>query len=68
MISVRKGKILKITDCDSPYLLSGRDESDYFDMRNYNAVKLSTEAKSIGLNKVLKLMIKDKVDFDLLED
>ena len=62
------GKILKITDCDSPYLLSGRDESDYFDMRNYNAVKLSTEAKSIGLNNLLKMIIKDKVDFDLLED
>ena len=59
--------LLKINDCDSPYLLSGRDESDYFDMRNYNAVKLSTESKSIGLNKLLNLIIKDKVDFDLLE-
>ena len=59
--------ILRINDCDSPYLLSGRDEADYFDKRNYNAVKLSTEVKSIGINELLKLIIKDKADMDVYD-
>ena len=60
--------ILKSNNYNSPYLLNGKDEAIYFNKRNYNAVKLSTEAKSIGINEFLKLIIKDKVDFDLLED
>lgn len=60
--------VLKRYDCDNPYLLSGKDELYYFNKRNYNAVKLSTEAKSLGINSILKLIIKDKVDFALCED
>lgn len=57
---------LKKCDCDSPYILYGKDEVYYFNKRNYNAIKFSTEAKSVGLNNLLKLIVKDKIDFDLL--
>ena len=60
--------VLIANDCNSPYLLNGKDEATYFNKRNYNAVKLSTEAKSIGINELLKLIIKDKVDFGILEE
>ena len=56
--------ILKANDCDSPYFLGGKEEAIYFDKRNYNAVKLSTESKSIGINNLLKLIIKDKIEIN----
>ncbi|MBQ8634898.1 hypothetical protein IJ425_01940 [bacterium] len=61
-------EILKRCDYVSPYLLYGKIEADFFNKRNYNAVKLSTEAKSLGINSLLKLIIKDKLDFDVLEN
>ena len=38
----------------------------FFEKRNYNAVKLSTEAKTKGLRKVVNLFLKDEIDFGVI--
>ena len=67
-IYVSLNEALKRCDCSNPYILYGKDEVYYFNKRNYNAIRLSTESKSLGINNILKLIIKDKVDVDLFEE
>lgn len=40
--------------CQKVTLLSGKDEATCFDKRDYNLVKLSTEAKAYGIAKVFR--------------
>ena len=55
--------LLKEYYCDSLDILSGKEELSCFEKRNYSAVKLSTEAKTKGLRKVVNLFLKDEIDF-----
>ncbi|MBQ7287958.1 MAG: hypothetical protein IJW73_09375 [Candidatus Gastranaerophilales bacterium] len=52
--------LLKENNCYLPDFLHGKQELDCFLSRNYNMVKLSTEAKTIGLKKVAQLALEDK--------
>jgi hypothetical protein len=58
--------LLKEYYCDSLDILSGKEELSCFEKRNYNAVKLSTEAKTKGLRKVVNLFLKDEIDFGIV--
>ena len=51
-------------NCSSADLLSGKEEVSCFNQRNYNAVKLSTEAKSKGLAKLFNKLINIDLDTD----
>ena len=59
---------LKVSNCSCAYLLKGKEEAMYFDKRNYNAVMLSTQAKSYGMVKLLKLALNGKFDLKILEN
>ena len=52
-------KALLRNNCGSTNLLDGKQESVCFDKRNYNAVKLSTEAKSKGIAKLINLALQN---------
>lgn len=56
--------ILEHYQCSSPDILSGKEELLCFNHRNYNAVKLSTTAKSSGIAKLLNYAIKNSIDFN----
>lgn len=55
-------------NCGSADLLSGKEEANCFNQRNYNAVKLSTEAKSTGLSKLFNKLINNDLDIDKEEE
>ncbi len=59
---------LEKLQCGSLDILSGRDEVNCFNKRNYSAVKLSTVAKAAGLVKLLNYAIKNGIDFQKIED
>lgn len=56
-------KTLERYQCNSVDFLSGKDEASCFEKRNYNAVKLSTVAKSVGIIQLLNLALKNSIDF-----
>lgn len=56
-------KTLERYQCSSVDFLSGKDEASCFEKRNYNAVKLSTVAKSVGIIQLLNLALKNSIDF-----
>lgn len=60
--------LLENNYCASLDILKGREELICFKKRNYNMVKLSTEAKAIGLNKIMKLVMKNKVNMFKMPD
>ena len=51
-------------NCASADILGGKEEANCFNQRNYNAVKLSTVAKSKGLAKLVKKMLSDTSEID----
>ena len=53
---------LERNHCTSVNILGGKEEALWFSQRNYNAVKLSTEAKSFGLTQLLKLYLKNDME------
>ncbi len=54
--------------CSSLDILSGKEESTCFNQRNYNAVKLSTISKSVGMAKLLNYVIKNGFDFNNIDE
>lgn len=56
--------VLEKNNFSSVNILGGKDEALWFEKRNFNAVKLSTEAKSIGLAKLLNFYLKNDVEID----
>lgn len=59
---------LELYKCSSLDILSGKDEAICFNKRNFNAVKLSTVAKSVGLVKLLNYALKNGIDFNMKDD
>ena len=48
--------------------MNGKKESDCFEKRNFNAIKLSTEAKSQGIIKFINYALKHSIDFNDIEE
>ena len=61
-------KTLEKYQCSSLDILWGKEEAICFNQRNYNAVKLSTVAKSTGLVKLLNFAIKNGIDFQKIQE
>ena len=59
--------VLASSQCSSVDILEGKEEANCFNQRNYNAVKLSTVAKSLGIAKLLNLIIKSGINFNTIE-
>ena len=60
--------VLERYQCGSLDILGGKEEASCFNQRNYNAVKLSTVAKSAGLVKLLNYAIKNGIDFNTIDE
>ena len=54
--------------CHCVNMLSGKNESTCFEKRNFNAVKLSTEAKSMGMAKLVNKILKNEIDDEFIYD
>lgn len=54
--------------CHCVNMLSGKDEAVCFEKRNFYAVKLSTEAKSVGMAKLINKILKNEIDDDFDTD
>ena len=59
--------VLERFQWSSPDILGGKEEASCFNQRNYNAVKLSTVAKSLGIAKLLNHVIKNGIDFNTVD-
>ncbi|MBE7704822.1 MAG: hypothetical protein E7Z90_03280 [Cyanobacteria bacterium SIG29] len=59
---------LEFYKCSSLDILGGKDEIICFNKRNFNAVKLSTIAKSVGLVNLINYAIKNGIDFNTKEE
>lgn len=57
--------VLNRYQCSSLDILDGKAEASCFNQRNYNSVKLSTVAKSVGLVKLLNFALKNGIDFNM---
>ena len=55
---------LKINECKSVSVLSGKEEALCFNNRDYNIVKHSTEAKAYGLSEIFKKYVDGNWQFD----
>ena len=54
--------------CHCVNMLSGKNEATCFEKRNFNAVKLSTEAKSMGMAKLVNKILKNEIDDEFIYD
>lgn len=60
--------ILEKYQCSSVDIMNGKKESECFEKRNFNAIKLSTEAKSQGIIKFVNYALKHSIDFNDIEE
>lgn len=54
--------------CHCVNILSGKNEASCFEKRNFNAVKLSTEAKSMGMAKLVNKILKNEIEDESIYD